>query len=55
MLNNHAMKKLRVDEADIMKAARHDHGLERLDHIRYAIAEANGEISIIPKHNTYGH
>ena len=55
MLNQLAMKKLRVDEADIMKAARHDHGLERLDQIRYAIAEASGDISIIPKEAGYNH
>lgn len=55
MLNHHAMKKLRVDEADIMTAARHDHGLERLDQIRYAIAEASGDISIIPNNNSGEH
>lgn len=55
MLNQYAMKKLRIDEADIMKAARHDHGLERLEQIRYAIAEAGGDISIIPKTSAYDH
>jgi uncharacterized membrane protein YcaP (DUF421 family) len=54
-VNEHAMRKLRIDEADIMSAARHGHGLERLDQIRYAIAEASGDISIIPKTARYEH
>ncbi len=44
-----AMRKARVDLGDIMEAARLKHGLERLDQIRYAILETNGEISIIPR------
>lgn len=43
-----AMRKARVDLSDIMEAARLKHGLERLEQIRYAILETNGEISIIP-------
>src|SRR5690606_35743056 len=43
-----AMRKARVDLADIMEAARLKHGLERLEQVRYAILETNGEISIIP-------
>lgn len=43
------MDKARVDEADIISAARLIHGLERLEQIKYAILERNGEISIIPK------
>lgn len=42
------MKKSRVDEADIMAAARKTHGLERMDQIKYAILERDGAISIIP-------
>jgi uncharacterized membrane protein YcaP (DUF421 family) len=42
------MKKVRVDEEDILEAARSLHGLERMDQIKYAIVERNGEISIIP-------
>lgn len=42
------MKKVRVDEGDILEAARSLHGLERMDQIKYAIVERNGEISIIP-------
>ncbi|MCH8685835.1 DUF421 domain-containing protein [Pedomonas mirosovicensis] len=43
-----AMRRARVDLADIMESARLKHGLERLDQIRFAILETNGEISIIP-------
>jgi uncharacterized membrane protein YcaP (DUF421 family) len=43
------MDKARVDEADILAAARELQGLERLDQIKYAVLEQNGSISIIPK------
>lgn len=46
------MEKARVDETDILTAARERHGLERLDQIKYAILERSGGISIIPKSNT---
>jgi uncharacterized membrane protein YcaP (DUF421 family) len=55
LLNHNAMKKLRVDEADIMRAARNKHGLERMEQIRYAIAEASGDISIIPNEIGFSH
>lgn len=42
------MQKLRVDEADILTAARELHGLERLDQIKYAVMERSGGISVIP-------
>jgi uncharacterized membrane protein YcaP (DUF421 family) len=40
--------KLRIDEADIMEAAREQQGLERIEQIKYAVVERNGNISIIP-------
>lgn len=43
------MKKSRIDEEDIMSAARHLQGLERLDQIKYAVLERSGGITIIPK------
>ena len=43
------MDKARVDEADILTAARELQGLERLDQIKYAVLERSGGISIIPK------
>ena len=42
------MDKTRVDEADILEAARALQGLERLDQIKYAIVERNGAITIVP-------
>lgn len=38
----------RLQEADILQAARQGQGLERMDQIKYAILEKNGKISIIP-------
>jgi uncharacterized membrane protein YcaP (DUF421 family) len=43
------MKRARVDEADILTAAREKHGLERMDQIKYAVLETSGGISIIPE------
>lgn len=43
--------KSRIDEEDILAAARETHGLERLDQIKYAVLETSGAISIIPKPN----
>jgi uncharacterized membrane protein YcaP (DUF421 family) len=48
-LVHEVMQKSRVDEEDIMSAARKTHGLERLEQIKYAILERDGEISIIPR------
>ena len=43
------LKKARVDEYDIMEAARQSQGLERMDQIKYAVLEIGGGISIIPR------
>ena len=43
------MRKARVDEQDIMEAARRLHGIERLDQIKYAVLEVSGGISVIPR------
>ena len=42
------MAKERVDEEDILEAARTTHGLERMDQIDSAVLERHGTISIIP-------
>jgi uncharacterized membrane protein YcaP (DUF421 family) len=42
------MKKCRVDEDDVLEAARSLHGLERMSQIKYAVLEIDGSISIIP-------
>ena len=39
----------RVDESDILEAARQDHGIERMGDIRYAILERRGAISVVPR------
>jgi uncharacterized membrane protein YcaP (DUF421 family) len=44
-----AMARERVDESDILAAARETFGIESLDEIRYAILERTGAISIIPR------
>jgi uncharacterized membrane protein YcaP (DUF421 family) len=43
------MDKVRVDEQDVLEAARQTHGLERLDQVKYAVLERSGRISIIPR------
>lgn len=43
------MQKARVNEREVMEAARAAHGLERLEDIKFAVLERNGGISIIPK------
>ena len=43
------MDKERVDEQDIMHAARTAHGLRSLDEVEFAILEPSGGISIIPR------
>lgn len=42
------MEKARVDESDILEAARRLQGLERLEQIKYAVLERNGGITIVP-------
>jgi uncharacterized membrane protein YcaP (DUF421 family) len=44
-----AMEKERVDERDILHAARELQGIGSLDEVEYAILEQTGEITIIPK------
>ena len=42
------MLEARLQDDDILLAARQGQGLERMDQIKYAILEPNGKISIIP-------
>jgi len=39
----------RVNESDILHAARMLKGLERIDQIEYAVLEVDGGITVIPK------
>lgn len=54
--NGHPLKdrmdRARIDEQDIMTAARKLHGLERMGQIRYAVLERGGAITIIPMHDS---
>ena len=43
------MHKARVDEDDIMEAARRLQGIERMDQIKYAVLEVSGGITVIPQ------
>jgi uncharacterized membrane protein YcaP (DUF421 family) len=43
------MKHARIDDDEIMMAARELQGLERIEQIKYAVLERSGRISIIPK------
>jgi uncharacterized membrane protein YcaP (DUF421 family) len=42
------MNRSRVDEEDVLEAARELCGLERVEQIKYAVLERNGTITIIP-------
>lgn len=44
-----AMFRARVNEDDVLEAARERQGLERMDQIKYAVLERTGGISIVPK------
>jgi len=46
------MKKLRIDEDDILESARRLQGLARLDQVAYAVLEKNGGITVVPKKET---
>ena len=48
-LHDDRMVMERVDEGDILAAAREKQGLERMDQIKHAVIEATGGISIVPK------
>jgi uncharacterized membrane protein YcaP (DUF421 family) len=43
------MERARVDEDDVLTAARETQGLERMEQIKYAVLERSGGISIIPQ------
>ena len=43
------MDRERVDEQDVLEAARRLHGLERMDQIKYAVLERNGGLSVVPR------
>ncbi len=48
-LEGHAMEMERVDQDEVLTAARDAHGLARFDQIRHAVVEENGHITVVPK------
>lgn len=46
--DDYAIRRARVDMKDILEAAREQHGLERLEQIKFAVLEVGGNISIVP-------
>jgi uncharacterized membrane protein YcaP (DUF421 family) len=42
------LRRARINESDVLSAARRLQGLERMEQIKYAVLERSGEISIIP-------
>jgi uncharacterized membrane protein YcaP (DUF421 family) len=47
--DRHAMKRARVDDNDVMAAARAKHGLRNLSEVEHAVLETDSGISIIPR------
>lgn len=43
------LARARISEDDVLGAARESRGLENLDQVKYAVLEANGQITVIPK------
>lgn len=52
VLQKEAAARERVDEEDVLSAARSIHGLERMDQVKHAVLETGGNISIIPRERT---
>jgi uncharacterized membrane protein YcaP (DUF421 family) len=43
------IKRSNLSLDDVLEAARQAHGLERVEHINYAVLERDGTVSIVPK------
>jgi uncharacterized membrane protein YcaP (DUF421 family) len=48
-MHHQRMEKERVDQADILAAARELQGLANLDQVEYAVLEQSGGITVVPK------
>jgi uncharacterized membrane protein YcaP (DUF421 family) len=44
-----ALQRSRVDIEDVLEAAREQHGLERMDQVKFCVLEKGGNLSIIPE------
>jgi uncharacterized membrane protein YcaP (DUF421 family) len=49
VLQTEAAMRERVDEDDVLSAARCLHGLERMEQVKHAVLESGGKISVIPR------
>jgi uncharacterized membrane protein YcaP (DUF421 family) len=49
VLQKDAAREERIDEQDVLTAARSVHGLERMDQVKHAVLESGGKISVIPR------
>ncbi len=47
-------RRARIDEEDVLEAARKLRGLERMDQIKFAVLEMNGGITVIAKDDARG-
>ena len=52
-VDDRALRRARLDKADLLAAARSQHGLERLEQVRHAVLETDTGISIIPQPNEF--
>ncbi len=53
-IHSDRLQRERVDEADVLEAARELQGVSTLDDIDYAVLEKNGHITVVPKHGNRG-
>jgi uncharacterized membrane protein YcaP (DUF421 family) len=48
-IQHEVLRRERVDETDVINAAREKQGLSKLDEIDYAVLEKSGDITVVPK------
>lgn len=53
-IHSDRLEKERVDEADVLEAARELQGISSLEQIDYAVLEKNGHVTVIPKKSAGG-
>ena len=53
-IHSDRLQRERVDEADVLEAARELQGVSTLDEIDYAVLEKNGHVTVIPKQGKRG-
>ena len=52
-IHSDRLERERVDEADVLEAARELQGVSTLDDIDYAVLEKNGHVTVVPKHGKH--